>query len=169
MDARKRSDHKSWRGDLAIGRDREIEPTDLHRGARPLRVQCREEDLYRPALDRAARWHGVFRCGVPAGAPGGIRTPDPLLRRQPLCPLSYGRIPPALFYHILTPSPKRKGRENSFPFDGAPHGRCFGWLRSSPCEDRLQGISEVRLPDLCRIFIVVVRGAVVAEDPVLVE
>jgi len=25
------------------------------------------------------------------GAPGGIRTPDPLLRRQPLCPLSYRR------------------------------------------------------------------------------
>jgi hypothetical protein len=26
-----------------------------------------------------------------AGAPGGIRTPDPLLRRQLLYPLSYGR------------------------------------------------------------------------------
>ena len=27
------------------------------------------------------------------GAPGGIRTPDPLLRRQLLFPLSYGRTP----------------------------------------------------------------------------
>ena len=25
------------------------------------------------------------------GTPGGTRTPDPLLRRQPLCPLSYRR------------------------------------------------------------------------------
>ena len=26
------------------------------------------------------------------GTPGGIRTPDPLVRSQMLCPLSYGRI-----------------------------------------------------------------------------
>ena len=34
----------------------------------------------------------VFQA-ILCGAPGGIRTPDPLLRRQPLSPLSYGRAP----------------------------------------------------------------------------
>ena len=36
---------------------------------------------------------GIFRAGsrpcYSYGVPGGIRTPDPLLRRQPLYPLSY--------------------------------------------------------------------------------
>ena len=30
---------------------------------------------------------GKFEANI--GVPGGIRTHDPLLRRQPLCPLSY--------------------------------------------------------------------------------
>ena len=33
------------------------------------------------------------------GAPGGNRTPDPLLRRQTLYPLSYGRVIPNFSYY----------------------------------------------------------------------
>lgn len=32
------------------------------------------------------------------GAPGGIRTPDPLIRSQILYPLSYGRIRKTIFF-----------------------------------------------------------------------
>ena len=33
-----------------------------------------------------------------SGAPGRTRTCDPLLRRQLLCPLSYGRVQPRLYH-----------------------------------------------------------------------
>ena len=32
-----------------------------------------------------------YLSAMAIGTPGGTRTPDPLLRRQPLCPLSYRR------------------------------------------------------------------------------
>ena len=45
------------------------------------------------------------------GAPGGIRTPDPLLRRQTLYPLSYGRAAETILAAVnskvyLAPSPR---------------------------------------------------------------
>ena len=46
------------------------------------------------------------------GTPGGTRTPDPLLRRQPLCPLSYRRKS----HRDLTRQPEayhRAGRQES--------------------------------------------------------
>ncbi len=48
------------------------------------------------------------------GAPGGNRTPDPLLRRQTLYPLSYGRVIPNFSYykqfrHFLLPRGIGKG------------------------------------------------------------
>ena len=54
-----------------------------------------DEDLYR---DRTARRRGLAQLRIfilivgterSGGVPGRIRTSDPLLRRQPLCPLSY--------------------------------------------------------------------------------
>jgi hypothetical protein len=39
-----------------------------------------------------------------SGAPGGIRTPDPLLRRQLLYPLSYGRAPVLQEFAVDRPS-----------------------------------------------------------------
>ena len=44
-----------------------------------------------PGGREAPFWRVALRMGVPSGsgATGGNRTPDPLLTRQPLCPLSY--------------------------------------------------------------------------------
>jgi hypothetical protein len=41
------------------------------------------------------------------GAPGGNRTPDPLLRRQTLYPLSYGRILGYSFHSTKVATPIR--------------------------------------------------------------
>ena len=46
-----------------------------------------------------------------SGAPGGIRTPDPLIRSQMLYPLSYGRADSdwfhAYFEHLIRRGPSR--------------------------------------------------------------
>src|SRR5437867_4272056 len=44
---------------------------------------------------------------VRGGAPGGIRTPDHLIRSQMLCPLSYGRAGPEAYYMLPAGDPPR--------------------------------------------------------------
>src|SRR5437867_4412826 len=95
-----------------------------------------------PPLDSGGPGGGSigFRFAPGTGAPGGIRTPDPRLRRPPLCPLSYRRGLQAILDAQTDPPVPLVGervKDSSPAWKGGPS--VPGCPRSSPEIDKGAG------------------------------
>ena len=62
-----------------------------------------------------------------------------------------------------------KPTRNSLPLDGAPYGSGLRGGRLATPEDRLDGVDQVVALNGCRIIVIVVYRAVVAQSAALVE
>src|SRR5699024_8026652 len=85
-DARHRRDVRGDRGGRVGGRRPAHGGAAAQRRGRPFEAQ---EGQLRPAPETT---RATPRGGSRSGAPGGIRTPNLLIRSQMLYPLSYGRV-----------------------------------------------------------------------------